>query len=1495
MNFTPPAAEGLVTAPKFWHSGELSPAATVRGHAGRMNLFRRKESPAKKGPSLGSSAGAPSPMVYRERSANHFQEEELARLRTGGQPAAAQRSAPPMAYRERVVGQEYPPVASPPHAAAGSPPAGRPPAASPPRAAADDRERDRQFEQLKKLLEIALREGDSDKIIEGYRNLGQHFMSGKTLAEQQAAKQMFEKALDHAGLMNNETEQVPAAAHAPAQNLSPAVPPLQHQQQPVYSPAPGDEIDVAAFMGMTSQPSPPQPQPPARDTAVTAPAHSSPELVHKTLELKRAPLPGMALPPDGLAGVGFSFETTPAGIHIISTLAPTGSAANSGRMYAGDLIKMVDGVLVQGLSAGEVIRLVKGTPGSIVALALESRYPEPQARAPQDQQGLQSLALSSPSAAPDASAVSSPVIPPVQVHPPLQQQEQAVPEQHSSPSPWQQSPPPQQPPPQPYEYPSAHGHSHALPQDVSQASDKSNDPPIVLQEGPPVVAPQPQQEPLQPPLSFNQPPPPQQQASSEYEPEVSTPGKTASELWTREDDKSDITQEHGEGINRTMPPEPGMPAPQNPAMTTPGLVASPALHSLDQTQSKATPASRKRGKRLVFTREPGKGQVVLPEHPVGIGLNLSSSSDRGGAPFLVDSLLADSPAANCGQVAPGDLVYSIDGVRVKDKSLPEVIQMLKGPSGTQVVVIFQLVDKKLSTPGSAVSMGRMVSLQAFEARLDLIAAEGLPTSSTSDTGLCDPYLCVSLLPESVEPESASALVLNHKQHAQANTKTCRKTVNPVWKETRVIRDMHNESVVADSNRPLPSAHERTPLSGQVFNIMFTVHSESGGSDDFIGSALLRHCRPGPCCEYKLPLLDSSNRAVGFSGQVAMVHVRLTYCPAEGDIHQAEAARKAAEMAASRKRRQGGSLAARPPTSDASNAGIRSDSPRDEAFPPTTPTLGAPRAADDSRPSSEAKAAQESPPVGLAALWVQAYGHKSPGPGFRSTVPGNSGNDVQTDLLAFVPPPSLMATPNGPNGTYYGDKRLHTPSSLNGSSGIISNGMLDQIRTEMESKDKLLAILQTEHQRLRQHLQQVTLSHDRAAKASTDALAQMKVEVQAKSEQVRELQEQTMQSKASQERLEQQLNSAQQLVRGSLLQHERYEATTEQQAQELSQLKRDKERLEREVEAMRAEQLEGAASNGAAQSLNDVIEQERRRFRRALAEERSRSADALERQREDMQHEVQQARDRSKREASHALLDAAVEKGMHGDTAQALEYQVQVLRSTLDKERQTAERSFADLREEITALQAMAGKGMEETKMPNSSIVKAWYSPGGEGGDNVSLNAKASRLEAALGKVTEERDHWRRREAEVRMQLDQSRGALLEAQEMESDLSETVREKEQAVQELREYEEEVEKLQAQRDNLQAQLKQMANDNNTLSRILEQQQFQGATGTSSPRGGGGGGTRQPGGAAGSQVPPSQGSEPEVEELKSKLKEKEKALVKLQKDYKRLQVIAAGRSAA
>jgi len=101
-----------------------------------------------------------------------------------------------------------------------------------------------------------------------------------------------------------------------------------------------------------------------------------PGWTRKTVELQRGPLPGMGLPPDGLAGVGFSFETTGTGMHLLSTLAPNGSAATSGRMQPGDVLISVDAVQVQGLSAGEVIRLVKGLPGSTVVLLLHSSLPD---------------------------------------------------------------------------------------------------------------------------------------------------------------------------------------------------------------------------------------------------------------------------------------------------------------------------------------------------------------------------------------------------------------------------------------------------------------------------------------------------------------------------------------------------------------------------------------------------------------------------------------------------------------------------------------------------------------------------------------------------------------------------------------------------------------------------------------------------------------------------------------------------------------------------------------------------------------------------------------------------------------------------------------------------------------------------------------------------------------------------------------------------------------
>jgi hypothetical protein len=84
---------------------------------------------------------------------------------------------------------------------------------------------------------------------------------------------------------------------------------------------------------------------------------------------------------------------------------------------------------------------------------------------------------------------------------------------------------------------------------------------------------------------------------------------------------------------------------------------------------------------------PYSSEVVLTRGAGGaIGLNLSA--DRGRSPFVVESLMPGSPIANCGQVSPGhDVLCSVDGVRVQDKSLDQVIEMIRGPAGTQVTLV----------------------------------------------------------------------------------------------------------------------------------------------------------------------------------------------------------------------------------------------------------------------------------------------------------------------------------------------------------------------------------------------------------------------------------------------------------------------------------------------------------------------------------------------------------------------------------------------------------------------------------------------------------------------------------------------------------------------------------------------------------------------------------------------------------------------------------------
>ena len=316
------------------------------------------------------------------------------------------------------------------------------------------------------------------------------------------------------------------------------------------------------------------------------------------------------------------------------------------------------------------------------------------------------------------------------------------------------------------------------------------------------------------------------------------------------------------------------------------------------------------------------------------------------------------------------------------------------------------------------------------------------------------------------------------------------------------------------------------------------------------------------------------------------------------------------------------------------------------------------------------------------------------------------------------------------------------------------------------------------------------------------------------------------------------------------------------------MKRDNDRLERELQSLREEQQESISVDGT-KSLNEVIEHERRRFKKALADERARSAEELERQRQEMQQELQHVK-RAVQEKS-ALMESAITGAAEDtQTSQMLKYEVQTLRNALSKERETSENNFRDLRDELIQLKRQAiidATDPKDTK-PQTSIVKAWYSPNATG-DSL-LDGKVERLEVALAKLNEERDHWRRREGEVRKEM----ASLLE-NEM-ARVRQVTAEKEQAVLELREYEEEVEKLQAQRDNLEDKVaelnRKIAQDKIQFDRMLQRMN-----------------TPANNSATGN------GAADEMEDLQNKLREKERALVKLQKEHKRLQVIAASRSPA
>ena len=321
--------------------------------------------------------------------------------------------------------------------------------------------------------------------------------------------------------------------------------------------------------------------------------------------------------------------------------------------------------------------------------------------------------------------------------------------------------------------------------------------------------------------------------------------------------------------------------------------------------------------------------------------------------------------------------------------------------------------------------------------------------------------------------------------------------------------------------------------------------------------------------------------------------------------------------------------------------------------------------------------------------------------------------------------------------------------------------------------------------------------------------------------------------------------------------------------EIAQLKADKERLERELKALEGESQYVPTDKNGLQSLHDLIDQERRKFKKALADERARSAEALDKQRAEMQEQLRELKWKTRQEETRAVTESSIMRDPNAEPAnQRLLQEVKHLRDTLSQERQHAETTFQELREELTLLRRQAS-----SKTDSSSVVRAW---GMSSSINDTMDGKISRLESSLAAVTEERDHWRRRENEARREMrarDSSLGSSAASTQplaAAAQLSQSLREKERALEELREYEKEAEKFRSQREDLQQKVSTLISEKAELHATISRLQGESMGGKEVMRG-------------------------EAETFRGELREKERALVKLQKEHKRLQIMAAGRSPA
>ena len=555
----------------------------------------------------------------------------------------------------------------------------------------------------------------------------------------------------------------------------------------------------------------------------------------------------------------------------------------------------------------------------------------------------------------------------------------------------------------------------------------------------------------------------------------------------------------------------------------------------------------------------------------------------------------------CGQVHVGDLIYSIDGKRVRDLYLKDVEDMISGPPGTQVTVVFQTTHTGPGAPSangpsssSALGAGKK---PGFEVRVNIYGCEG-PQGAPPKPGP-DPMCCVSLLPAHAAQQISATASDGHATAAQTFVAAPRKGGAGGSQQEIVLGEFAPRHVGGGE-----------ALTGQPVSLLVTLH-EGGGA--MLGRTLLEGVRVGPPTEHWVPVNGPNSEAL---------HLKVWYGQSKA---QSEAGLRAAEMKGRREAREAvASGVRRPLVGGASPHGKEVGAlSQGELVKRSTAGLSRSAGVGGFTPGKG----------GLASLWVQAYGGGGGG--------GAGGNDEE------------------------------------------SEGM----HVALQAKEQTLVALEAENKRLKDRVRELSSLTDQSISTSHSTMRSLRDELADKQEQVSKLQAALDEAGPWQEKLEGQLASAQQLVRGSLLQHQKYEAQIEEQSDEIASLTRDKERLEREVASLRQQDRVPPGGDAGAQTLEQLLDMERRRFKQALADERLRFSEALEREQAKHRAAAKEARAESARQ-----LATALQEGAGGAGAEGLRAELESVRATLEAEKLSAANAISELREQVRFLRGGVSSG-----------------------------------------------------------------------------------------------------------------------------------------------------------------------------------------------------------